>query len=123
MSLTTGNTKSSKSLYKQPLTYLLGIALIIGGISVNKLREAKITQPEAPIVTVPKITTVTALGRLEPQGEIVQVAAVNGDRLEELLAEAGTEVNQGDIIAVLDSRDRRLLRPDFPRFCPCFNLG
>ena len=101
--------KSSKPLHKKLSLYLVGIALILGGVSVYQLREATVEQPEAPIATVPKITTVTALGRLEPQGEIVQIsvsAAANGDRLEELLIKAGDEINQGDIIAILDSRDR-----------------
>ena len=59
--------------------------------------------------TPTELPGVSALGRLEPTGEIVQVAApleLDGDRLAELLVEVGDRVNQGDAIAVLDSYER-----------------
>ena len=61
--------------------------------------------PSEPI----ELPGVAALGRLEPTGEIVQVAAplvLDGDRLAELFVQVGDRVEMGDPIAVLDSRDR-----------------
>lgn len=52
---------------------------------------------------------VSALGRLEPMGEIINIAAplaLDGDRVSELLVQLGDIVQAGDPIAILDSRDR-----------------
>ncbi|ESA36377.1 abc exporter membrane fusion family [Leptolyngbya sp. Heron Island J] len=65
---------------------------------------------ESEMAAMPtELPGVAALGRLEPTGEIVQVAApleLDGDRLAELFVDVGDRVNQGDAIAVLDSYDR-----------------
>ncbi|MBC6418875.1 MAG: biotin/lipoyl-binding protein [Prochloron sp. SP5CPC1] len=53
--------------------------------------------------------TVTALGYLEPSGEVIQLAAPTssgGNRVDQLLVKEGDWVQQGDIIAILDNRDR-----------------
>jgi HlyD family secretion protein len=52
---------------------------------------------------------VTALGRLEPEAEVIKLSAplaLAGDRLAELLVQEGDRVKAGQVIAVLDSRDR-----------------
>jgi len=52
---------------------------------------------------------VSAIGRLEPTGEIIQVAAplaLDGDRIAELFVQVGESVKAGEPVAVLDSRDR-----------------
>lgn len=52
---------------------------------------------------------VTALGRLEPEGEVMRLAApvtLDGDRLKELHVQVGDRVKAGQIIAVLDASDR-----------------
>ncbi len=62
------------------------------------------TQP-----TVPVVKKVTALGRLEPESEVSQVSAplaLNGDRVAQLLVKEGDAVKAGQVIAILDSRDR-----------------
>ncbi|NET02213.1 MAG: ABC exporter membrane fusion protein [Sphaerospermopsis sp. SIO1G1] len=59
----------------------------------------------------PIIKAVTALGRIEPQGEVIQVAASQmggSNRVGELLVKEGDRINKGQIIAVLDSKERRL---------------
>ncbi|NEQ27839.1 MAG: HlyD family efflux transporter periplasmic adaptor subunit, partial [Microcoleus sp. SIO2G3] len=58
---------------------------------------------------VVQVKTVTALGRLEPKGEIIQLSApasTEGSRVEKLLVREGTQVKEGQMIAILDSRDR-----------------
>ena len=55
------------------------------------------------------LETVTALGRLEPEGEIVNLAApprMEGTRVEQLLVEEGDFLAPNQTVAVLDSRDR-----------------
>ena len=63
----------------------------------------------APRQTIPEIRTVTALGRLEPSGEIIQISVssgASGNRIDELLVDEGDKIVAGQTIAVLDSRDR-----------------
>ena len=107
--ITDSKTKSSKPLGKIP-AIVIGLALILGGVTVYRLSKAD-TQTEVPTQVMPKITTVTALGRLEPSGEIIQISvssAAEGNRIEELLIQEGDEIKKGQVIAVLDSRDRSL---------------
>ena len=110
MNYITGNdTKSSKPLGQRLPVVIVGIALILGGITVYRLRQTTVSEVEAPIQVMPEIKTVTALGRLEPSGEIIQLSvssATEGNRIEELLVQEGDEIKRGDVIAVLDSRDR-----------------
>ncbi|BAT54072.1 hypothetical protein NOS3756_30370 [Nostoc sp. NIES-3756] len=59
----------------------------------------------------PVIKAVTALGRIEPQGEVVQVSVsqtAGSNRVAELLVKSGDRINKGQIIAILDNRDTRL---------------
>jgi HlyD family secretion protein len=51
--------------------------------------------------------TVVALGRLEPKGEVIKIAASSsGSRIARLQVKPGDTVKKGQIIAILDSRDR-----------------
>ncbi|MEB3336247.1 MAG: ABC exporter membrane fusion protein [Leptolyngbyaceae bacterium] len=65
--------------------------------------------PLAPPSSVPEIKTVTALGRLEPKGEVIKLSAPtgnSGNRVEQLLVKEGDQVQVGQVIAILDGRDR-----------------
>ena len=102
-------TKSSKPLVKKIPTLIIGLSLLIGGIAVYRLTQTKTLESEISVQTLPEIKTVTALGRLEPSGEIVQISissAAEGNRIDELLVNEGDNIESGQIIAVLDSRDR-----------------
>lgn len=86
------------------------VLLVVGGAAYWVGRSPFASQ-SAPVVTAPKPTTrtVTALGRLEPKGEVVKLAAPtnsSSNRVGELLVQEGDRVQAGQIIAVLDSRDR-----------------
>jgi HlyD family secretion protein len=62
-----------------------------------------------PETRVLEVKTVTALGWLEPQGEIIQLSAPqsnSGSRVDQLLVKEGDWVEAGKAIAILDSRDR-----------------
>ncbi|MFM7423848.1 MAG: ABC exporter membrane fusion protein [Elainella sp.] len=81
----------------------LGAALVIGSIGLFR------PQPAQPPVVAQPLRAVTALGRLEPQGEVINIAAPmypEGARIAELRVEATDQVRSGQIIAVLDRRDR-----------------
>ncbi|NEO85631.1 MAG: HlyD family efflux transporter periplasmic adaptor subunit [Spirulina sp. SIO3F2] len=89
----------------------ISLALVgMGTSSAYWFRQTQaIAETESPqTITVPR-TTITALGRLEPQGELVQVHAATAsqeNRLLELRVEQGDTVQAGEVIAVLAARDR-----------------
>ena len=104
--------KTILSLNSRLLWLILSALAASGGILY--LGFSPFSQPvatESEIAAMPtELPGVSALGRLEPTGEIVQVAApleLDGDRLAELFVDVGDHVSKGDPIAVLDS-DARL---------------
>jgi HlyD family secretion protein len=59
----------------------------------------------------PKVKTITALGYLEPQGKVIKLAAPSSSsggnsRVEKLLVKQGDTIKVGQVVAILDSRDR-----------------
>ena len=85
-------------------------ALASGGIIFYGLSSFQSTQKSSsPPPSIPKITNVTALGRLEPRGEVIQLSAptsAEGSRVAQLLVKQGDKVSSGQVVAILDSRDR-----------------
>ena len=87
-------------------------SMILTGTTViytlnNNPQKSLETAP--PVVEVPEIKAVTALGRIEPQGEMIQLAPppdLGGTRISQLLVEEGDRVTEGQIIAILDNHDR-----------------
>lgn len=90
------------------------IALIAvggGGIYIQQQQAtqqaAKAQSIAAATKSVP--TTVTALGKLAPKGEIIKLSAPTsneGVKIDKLLVEEGTTVKAGQLIAILDSQGR-----------------
>jgi HlyD family secretion protein len=99
------NQNFPRSWFTIAIVFLLGA----GGIAVY-LPTRSPNSETTPITTVtPQIRTVTALGRLEPDGEIIHLkasTATQESRIAELLVKEGDQVEAGQIIAILDSRDR-----------------
>jgi ABC exporter DevB family membrane fusion protein len=60
-------------------------------------------------VAVDAVDAVAALGYLEPKGEVIHLSApafMEGARVDQLLVKRGDKVKAGQVIAILDSRDR-----------------
>jgi HlyD family secretion protein len=86
---------------------LLGVG---GAVAYYKLRIAPTPQEAPTTVTAPVLPTVTALGRLEPQGEVIRLSAPTsnqGNRVDRLLVQAGDRVQAGQIVAILDTHEQR----------------
>ena len=82
---------------------------------VSYLTLTKATQPssstKASVVASKPTSTeaVAAEGRLEPQGEVINLSAPNlseGARVDQLLVKVGDKVQARQAIAILDNRDR-----------------
>ncbi|MBD1932064.1 MULTISPECIES: ABC exporter membrane fusion protein [Cyanophyceae] len=103
---------SSKRL-SRPLTLLaIAATLATGGVMAYTVWQGRIQQSspiESTVISTPQIKTVTALGRLEPEGEAIALSAptsAEGNRVDQLLVKEGDRVRKGQAIAILNSRDR-----------------
>jgi HlyD family secretion protein len=87
-------------------TAVTGATVFYGASRFGMMGDRK---PSQPIETTPIIKKVAALGRLEPMGEVIRLCApvsLDGDRVAQVLVKQGDRVQQGQVIAILDSRDR-----------------
>jgi len=86
----------------------LGVSIwfVIGRFSNNPSPTAS---PATNTTGKEQIKAISALGRLEPQGEVIKVAspsALGTSRIVKLMVKEGDTVKQGQVIAILDSYDR-----------------
>ncbi|MEG4224977.1 biotin/lipoyl-binding protein [Microcoleus sp. N9_B2] len=110
---TADSLSSTPSLVKQLLVVAAVATLAAGGTTGYTIWRSRIPDPNAvaaaAAVAASQLTTVTALGRLEPRGEVIKVSAsgaAEGNRIDRLLVKEGDMVKTGQTIAILDSRDR-----------------
>jgi HlyD family secretion protein len=93
------------------ISLLFTIVAITGGITIygiSSINQAK-ESTNQPVESTSATRAISALGRLEPATEVIQLAApmaLDGDRLLELRVKEGDRVKANQIIAVLGSRDR-----------------
>jgi HlyD family secretion protein len=91
-----------------PLAFVAIASLIAGGIGYSTIvpRASQVVIADTPTL----IKQVSALGRLEPEGEVIQVfapTAAEGARVETLSVVQGQQIRKGQVIAVLDTYERR----------------
>lgn len=103
---------SLQSILRPPILIAIAVSLSVLGASiftVLKFRDASNQKVQTPAIVLPAIKTVTALGRIEPKGKVIKLTATTssvGSRVEQLLVKEGDRVKPGQVIAILDSRDR-----------------
>ncbi|BAY20496.1 secretion protein HlyD family protein, DevB [Calothrix sp. NIES-2100] len=95
---------------------VLGVSVIFAtglasffGLSRLFYRSNYYTRPTTPPKVAPAKVAITALGRLQPQGEITYLSApnsINGVRVEKLLVKEGDKVQAGQILAYLEDYNR-----------------
>ncbi|OUL34212.1 HlyD family secretion protein [Nostoc sp. T09] len=107
-----GDNVYPKSILRPSVLISIIASLLVGGISfytVKRLQYSGNSNTEVAAKKLPQIKTVTALGRLEPKGEVIKLSATvstQGSRVEQLLIKEGDRVKKNQVIAILDSRDR-----------------
>lgn len=98
------------------LGFLINLITLIGlisGLSIvgfyyssnrSKSVESNVAKSATPVVVPHRVT---ALGRLEPQGKVIALAAspVGGNRIAQLFVEEGDQVRVGQVLAILDGHD------------------
>ncbi len=85
-------------------TAITGTTVFYG---ISQLRPT--SKPSEPALAAPTIRQVTALGRLEPATEVIKVsvpATLSNDRVAKLLVQRGDRVEAGQVIVIMDSRER-----------------
>ncbi|MEA5515734.1 ABC exporter membrane fusion protein [Nodularia sp. UHCC 0506] len=105
---------STKPVSQWSIILAISIAVATGTISFYSFSRNRSTSTVEPFIissTSPTITGVAALGRLEPQGEVIRLSAANsqtGVRVAKLLVNQGDWVSQGQVVAILDNYYTRL---------------
>lgn len=101
------------SVFSKPnnpwLVGLVAATAVTGGIAIYGFSQFGSVQESSPQPATPTVQKVTALGRLEPEAEVIELSApqaLDGDRVVQLLIKQGDRVRAGQVVAILDSRDR-----------------
>ncbi len=101
---------------KQIKTFGIATVVVLGGVVLSQTLNSEVLQTKQATqeqqVVIPEIKTVSALGKLEPEGEVIQIAASSsgqgsqGNKIEKLLVKEGEAVKAGQVIAVLDNSSK-----------------
>lgn len=106
----TNDSRPFKPSFRQGAMLAIAATIVVGGVTIyRQFKTAESNAAKEAQVVIPEIKTVTALGSLEPKGEIVKVSAPTSsqeNRVEQLLVKEGDKVKSGEVIAVLDNKDR-----------------
>lgn len=81
--------------------------LLLNNFFHSRKNIAAVSELNSEQVLEPK--SVAALGFLEPEGEVINLSRTvlaEGARVDKLLVKQGDQVKEGQIVAILDSRDR-----------------
>ncbi|MDA0727095.1 MAG: HlyD family efflux transporter periplasmic adaptor subunit [Cyanobacteria bacterium] len=84
------------------------VALLLLAVVIGRALDRPAPVPPAPVVQ-PRIESVSALGRLEPAGDVRKLAAPMGSmggspRISSLSVQEGDRVKRGQILATFDNR-------------------
>lgn len=88
----------------------IGCLLLMGSGVAYRVWLSRPVEHPTIAATAPIVETVSALGRLEPDGEVIHVFAPTsseGARVEALKVSHGQQIRKGEVIAVLDTYQRR----------------
>lgn len=106
---------SSQLLLRLTITIAMFASLFVVVVSIITLwrfrysDDQKHQKSQISSLVIPKIETVTALGKIQPEGEVIKVSAGvlgEGSRVQKILVKEGEIVKKGQIMAILDNSDR-----------------
>jgi HlyD family secretion protein len=98
-----------KALNRSLLALIVIGTAIAGAITYYSISQTNQVKTSVTMQTTPLPRQIVALGRLEPEKEVIRVsvpATLSNDRIAQLLIDRGQRVKAGQVIAILDSRDR-----------------
>lgn len=113
MSRVSENSRPTEKPLEQPkiwwgIAVALPVVIAVGALGTARIEQLTKSNTSAPVTPVP--TSISAVGRLEPRGEVIKLSAPTSglqasSRVEQILVKEGERVRKGQIIAVLDSHD------------------
>jgi HlyD family secretion protein len=115
MSRVNEKPKSKEKALEQPKVWLsiavaLPVAIAAGFLATARMEQLK--KLTSTVSVAPTPNSITAIGRLEPRGEVINLAAPAGlsgsSRVQQLLVREGQRVQQGQFVAILDNRDTNM---------------
>ncbi|WP_427161365.1 ABC exporter membrane fusion protein [Aliinostoc sp. HNIBRCY26] len=112
--LNAGGIKNFKYPNRLLIVGAVTLAVASGASSLYFVLNGRNTGEKSTPVVIdnrPVIKAVTALGRIEPEGEVIQISVsqtAGSNRVAELLVKQGDRIQKGQIIAILDNRETRL---------------
>ncbi|AUT03015.1 HlyD family secretion protein [Nostoc sp. CENA543] len=112
--LNAGGIKHFKYPNRLLIVGAVTLAVASGASSLYFLLNGRNTGEKSTPVVIdnrPVMKAVTALGRIEPEGEVIQISVsqtAGSNRIAELLVKQGDRIQKGQIIAILDNRDTRI---------------
>lgn len=88
---------------------IVAAAVLGAGVSYYAFSQASPTPTPTVTPSIAPVTAVTALGRIEPQGDIIKLSVANAqdNRVEQLLVQEGDHVSAGQVIAILQGVDKK----------------
>jgi HlyD family secretion protein len=104
----------SHSIGQWLVSFAVAIAMTNGFNYITNLfkpRAAEKTSDPSPPKSDAAVKAVSALGRLEPKGDITKLSApisLQGTRVGEIKVKEGDRVKKGQVVAILDSNDSRV---------------
>jgi HlyD family secretion protein len=111
MSRVTEQPKFKEQPLEQPKIWLgiaiaLPVAIAAGFLATARIEQLQKVNPS--ISVTPSVTGVSAEGSIQPRGEVIKISAPNSGlsaRVQRILVKEGQRVQQGQIIAILDSHE------------------
>ncbi|HEY9738636.1 MAG TPA: efflux RND transporter periplasmic adaptor subunit [Trichocoleus sp.] len=103
--------------WQKPIFWVLMAALLVAGgislITVRNILQSRQAAQEQAALPPPRQVQVAALGRLEPQGRVVDVAAPEAGRIGQILVSKGERVEPGQVLAYMDTYEIRQAERDY----------
>jgi HlyD family secretion protein len=102
----------SFSWFSMFLGMVVGATLFSSSLVVfSRIVEQSGEKTQTLVNSIPVLAAVAASGRLEPEGEVIRLASPSSvevkQRIDKLFVQEGDNVKAGQVIAVLDSAERR----------------
>lgn len=107
---------ATQKLWKRGWVGILGGLAAIALLGTGAMRLISVVsapdEPDPATIQAPQRVEVVALGRIEPQGEVLRIGGPTGERIAELRVNRGSQVKAGDVLAVLESYDEQKAQRD-----------
>lgn len=93
-----------------PLAIAAGLGT--GAVAIYQVTQFGAAETEAPVAPKPLKRNISALGRVEPQGEVITLGGPTGERVGQLLVQEGQTVTKGQPLVYLESYQERQVEKD-----------